>query len=53
MWQDYRTHHQMEPVTDAVDFVIVSLQLHDNFDKFKKKNLESGYSYLKVNAILC
>ncbi len=39
----------MQPITDAVDFVIVDFQ---EFDKFKGEHIESGNSYLKMNELL-
>ena len=52
LWQDFRTYHNMQPLTDAVDFIIVNFVLHEEFDKYKKSKIESGYSYLKVNELL-
>ena len=52
LWQDYRTHLNMEPVRDTLDFVIVNDNLHDDFDKFKKAEIESIYSYLRINELL-
>ena len=51
LWQDYRAHCNMEPVKDAVDFVIVNNMLHDEFDEFKRAEI-SIYSYLRINELL-
>ena len=48
LWQDYRAHCNMEPVKDAVDFVIVNNMLHDEF----KRAEISIYSYLRINELL-
>ena len=50
--QNFRAYHNMQPLTDAVDFIIVNFVLHEEFDKYKKSKIESGYSYLKVNELL-
>ena len=52
LWQDYRAHHNMQPVRDALDFVIVNNKLHDEFDEFKRAEIESMYSYLRLNELL-
>ena len=41
----------MEPVKDAVDFVIVNNMLHDEFNEFKRAEI-SIYSYLRINELL-
>ena len=52
LWQDYRAHCHMQPVRDALDFVIVDNKLHDEFDEFKRAEIESIYSYLRLNELL-
>lgn len=52
LWQDYRTHRNMQPVRDELDFVIVNDKLHDEFDEFKRAEIESIYSYLRLNELL-
>ena len=42
----------MQPVRDALDFVIVNDKLHDEFDEFKRAEIESIYSYLRLNELL-
>lgn len=42
----------MQPLTDAHNFVVLDFQLHEEFDDFKKKEIEQGYSYLEVNELL-
>ena len=51
LWQDYRAHCNMEPVKDAVDFVIVNNMLHDEFDEFKRAEIFI-YSCLRINELL-
>ena len=43
LWQDYRAHHNMQPVRDALDFIIVNDKLHDEFDEFKRVEIDSFY----------
>ena len=46
-------YNDMQPLTDALDFVILDFQLHEEFDEFKRDQIECGYlSYLKVNELL-
>ena len=52
LWQDYRVHSNMQPVRDALDFVIVNNKLHNEFDEFKRAEIESIYSYLRLNELL-
>ena len=52
LWQDYRAHRHMQPVRDELDFVIVDNKLHDEFDEFKRAEIESIYSYLRLNELL-
>lgn len=42
----------MQPLTDAVNFIVLDFELHDEFDEFKKANIQSGISYLEVNELL-
>ena len=42
----------MQPVRDALDFVIVDNKLHDEFYEFKRAEIESIYSYLRLNELL-
>ena len=44
-----RTHRNMQPVRDALDFVIVNNKLHD---EFKRAEIKSVYSYLRLNELL-
>lgn len=53
LWQDFRAYNNMQPVKDAIDFVIVNSQLHNEFDDFRKGQKEGRrYSYLKVNELM-
>ena len=37
---------------DATDFIVINNQQHDEFDEFKKTEIMSYISYLKMNEIL-
>ena len=52
LWLDCRAFEKKEPLRDAVDLVIVNTCLHDEFDKFKRDEIKSGYSYLRLNELL-
>lgn len=52
IWQDFRAHHNMKPLKDSGDFVIVNNLMHDEFDKFKKEEIQRQYSYLRLNHLL-
>ena len=52
VWQCYRAFNNLEPARDAFDFVIVTPDLHRDFDAFKKQEIEPGYSYLESNDLL-
>ncbi len=52
LWQDFRAYNSMQPLKDAINFVIVNAQLHNEFDDFKKDEIQRDYSYLKVNELL-
>ena len=43
LWQDYRTHHYMQPVRDALDFIIV------NDDEFERVEIEF---FTRLNDLL-
>ena len=51
MWQDYRAFSGLDPVTDAVDFVVINSRLHVELDEFKKE-IPQNMSYLKINKLL-
>ena len=46
LWLDCRAFNKKEPLRDVLDFVIVNTRLHDDFDEFKRNEIQSGYSYL-------
>ncbi len=52
LWQSFRAHNNLPPVTDALDFVIVNNQLHNEFDEFKKAEIEPDITYLQMNSLL-
>lgn len=52
IWLDSRAYQDMGSLQDTGDFVVVNSELHDEFDKFKKENIDSKFSYLKVNKLL-
>ena len=52
LWLDCRAFNKKEPLRDALDFVIVNTRLHDDFDEFKRNEIQSGYSYLQMNELL-
>ena len=52
VWLYYRAYNKHPPLRDDGDFIIVDTELHDDFDDFKSKELEPGYSYLEVNELL-
>ena len=52
LWLDCRAFNKKEPLRDALDFVIVNTSLHDDFDEFKRNEIQSGYSYLQMNELL-
>ena len=52
LWQQYREFHGKPTVTDATDFVIVNPELHNEFDLFKKENINPSYSYIPINELL-
>lgn len=39
-------------MTDAIDFVIVNIQFHDEYDDFKKVEIEPDVNYLQMNHLL-
>ena len=48
----HRSYNKLPPLSDNGDFIIVNSELHDDFDDFESKELESGYSCLEVNELL-
>ena len=52
VWLHYRAYNRHPPLCDVGDFIIVNSELHNNFDDFKRKELEPGYSYLQINELL-
>lgn len=52
IWQDYRAYKCLDPVLDATDIIVINNQQHDEFDEFKKTEIMSYISYLKMNEIL-
>ena len=52
LWLHHRSYNKLPPLSDNGDFIIVNTELHDDFDDFKSKEIESGYSCLEVNELL-
>lgn len=52
LWLDNREFKGFPPLVDAVDFVIVNGQLHNQFDQFKSKECTSQRSFLPMNELL-
>ena len=52
LWLDWRAFNKKEPLRDVLDFVIVNTRLHDEFDEFKRNEIQSGYNYLRMNELL-
>ena len=52
VWQRYRAFNNLQAAKDAFDFVIVTLDLHADFDAFQKQEIEPEYSYLESNDLL-
>ena len=52
LWLHYRAYNKLPLLSDDGDFIIVNTELHDDFDDFKNKEVEPGYSYLEVNELL-
>ena len=48
LWLHHRAYNKFPPLSDDGNFVIVSTEVHDNFDDFKSKEVEPGYSYLEL-----
>ena len=48
----YRAHNKHPPLRGDCNFVIVNSELHNDFDDFKHKELQPGYSYLEINKLL-
>ena len=42
LWLDCRAFNKKEPLRDVLDFVIVNTRLHDDFDEFKKNEIQSS-----------
>jgi hypothetical protein len=52
LWLDFRKFHGKPELVDAVDFVIVNSRLHDEFDEFKKAEVDPSYDLLPVVELL-
>jgi hypothetical protein len=52
VWLQYRAYNKQPPLRDTGDFVMVNLELHDDFDDFRSKELEPEYSYLEMTELL-
>ena len=52
LWVDYRAFHGEPELEDAVDFVIVDSQLHDQFDQFKRAEVKPSHSLLPMVELL-
>ena len=45
-WLQYRKSIGEPPLVEALDFVIINEQLHDDFDSFKKTEIRPRFSYV-------
>ena len=52
LWIDFRAFHGKPELVNVIDFVIVNSRLHDEFDQFKKAEVQSSYSLLPVVELL-
>ena len=52
LWMDFRAFHRKPALVDAIDYVIVSGCLHDEFDQFKKAEVQPSYSFLPMVELL-
>ena len=52
LWMDSRAFHGQPPLTDALDLVIVNCQIHNEFDSFKKSQINPACSYIAINELL-
>ena len=52
LWIDFRAFHGKPELVNVIDFVIVNCRLHDEFDQFKKAEVQSSYSLLPVVELL-
>lgn len=51
-WLQCREFHGKPAVTDAIDFVIVDGELHNDFDAFKRQEVKPSYSWVPVSELL-
>ena len=52
LWMDYRQFNGDPPLSEVANFVIINNELHSEFDEFKKKEVESHYSYIQLTELL-
>ena len=52
LWLHYRAHNKHPPLLGDCDVITVNSELNNDFDDFKHKELQSGYSYLEINKLL-
>ena len=53
LWLDYRAYHQKPSLREALGFVIIDEMLHEEFDKFKQKEIPFMHiSYLPPVELL-
>ena len=52
LWLDSRAHNGMSPLRKAHNFVVIDSTLHDEFDAFKKAEVDPEYSLLPVCELL-
>ena len=52
VWLQYRAYNRQPLPRDAFDFVIVTSELHKDFDAFKEQELQSHFSFLVITDLL-
>ena len=52
MWLHYRTFHNLSLPRDAFDFVIITEDLHRNFDEFRKRYIQTDHNDLEIVELL-
>ena len=48
MWLDFRKFNKAVPLPDTGDFAIVTSEVHNEFDKFKEKEIPSNTAYMCI-----
>lgn len=52
MWIQYRDFCGKSALVDVVDFVIVDIELHNEFDQFKKAEVKLDHSFVPISELL-